>query len=428
MDDESSSFPIPKPGFQTPGTNKRLRSDSDEQNGINSQTTFRQNNTTDTNSSSQQMTSSNRIDFPPITVELTNKHDKTDRKLVEELIKEWKHKNNKNINIVGRFGFRGVLLIFARDLPTLDELLSQPQWPSKMNETEIKVKFPTRLPDSYSLVIRDFQSTWDEREITDDLQAKHMSLLKLTRLIARNSRPLNAVRADFSSSKHVKYLISIGEIELNYMKLQVRPYYSPVKINKCKKCFRHDHFTNQCTSEQLCIRMNFPSISPQLDFHAMSSYGNTALGSDQENNRPSYASVAAPRIKNNHENVEQMIMTLSNSINRQLSNISATLTTQITSLVARIDNQNQQAQKIQHQIQKTIIPAIQEVAKMVDILSQHKHLNRTQQSHQRDTTTSCSEKIQFLLVDHHEHNFNTPKSKKRSQRNNPTQIQTNVLS
>jgi len=103
MDDESSSFPIPKPGFQTPGTNKRLRSDSDGQNGINPQTIFRQNNTTDTNSSSQQMTSSNRIDFPPITVELTNKHDKSDRKLVEELIKEWKHKNNKSINIVGRF-------------------------------------------------------------------------------------------------------------------------------------------------------------------------------------------------------------------------------------------------------------------------------------------------------------------------------------
>ncbi|CAF2215990.1 unnamed protein product, partial [Rotaria magnacalcarata] len=66
----------------------------------------------------------------------------------------------------------------------------------KINETELKVKFPTRLPDSYSLIIRDLQSSWDEHEITEDLQAKHMSLIKLTRLIARNGRPLNTARAD----------------------------------------------------------------------------------------------------------------------------------------------------------------------------------------------------------------------------------------
>ncbi|CAF3170049.1 unnamed protein product, partial [Rotaria sp. Silwood2] len=78
MDEESSSFPIPKPGFQTPAINKKLRSDSDVQSGISPQTIFRQNNTTDIYSSSQQMTSLNQNDFPPITIELMNEHDKTD--------------------------------------------------------------------------------------------------------------------------------------------------------------------------------------------------------------------------------------------------------------------------------------------------------------------------------------------------------------
>ena len=128
------------------------------------------------------------------------------------------------------------------------------QWPNKLDEREFKIKFPTRLTDSYSLVIQDFQLTWNENEIIDDLKVKYTSLLNLMRLMARNGRLLKAVRKDFSSSKCVKRLLFLGKIELNYMKLKVRPYYSPIKINKCRKCYRHDHFTNQYSSRQLCIR------------------------------------------------------------------------------------------------------------------------------------------------------------------------------
>ena len=53
IDDESSSLPTNNLGSQTPATNKRLRSDSDEQSGINQPTVFRQNNTTNINSLSQ---------------------------------------------------------------------------------------------------------------------------------------------------------------------------------------------------------------------------------------------------------------------------------------------------------------------------------------------------------------------------------------
>ncbi|CAF4442034.1 unnamed protein product [Rotaria sp. Silwood2] len=98
MDDESSSCPFPKSGFQTPGTNKRLRSDSDERNEINSQTIYRQNKTPNINVVNQQMTSSDRNEFPPIIVEFTEKHDKSDQ-LKEKLgilTKDW-DVNNRNI-------------------------------------------------------------------------------------------------------------------------------------------------------------------------------------------------------------------------------------------------------------------------------------------------------------------------------------------
>jgi hypothetical protein len=46
---------------------------------------------------------------------LREKPDISDRVLIEELIMEWKHKNNTDMNVIERFGFRKGLLIFARD-------------------------------------------------------------------------------------------------------------------------------------------------------------------------------------------------------------------------------------------------------------------------------------------------------------------------
>ncbi len=497
MDDALSSLPFLKPGLQTPGANKRLRSNSDEGIDDNPQLNLKRNDTPNKNSSNlqmsssnHQMTSSNQNDYPPIIIEFKNKHDKPDRKLVEELVKEWKCKNNKNINVIGRFGFKNNLLIFARDSSTLDDLLEKSQWPNRIEEMEFAIKFPTRLPDSYSLVVQDFQLSWKEIEVMEDLQERHSSLLKLTRLMARNGKPLRAVRADFSSSNYVKHLISLREIELNYMKLQVRPYYSPVKINKCRKCFRHDHFTNQCTSKQLCIRCGghhsfengchneikcvncqqghysghsscpvvqekrkhvadqqkvhraqmlihqqqafdfnnsmFPPLSSQQTSHPPRSSSNLDINIELNNNRQSYLSATTSKTKV-HENVEQMVFALSNSINSQLANISATLTTQIADLAAKIDGHKQKTLSVEYQIREAIIPAIQELAKVIDDLRQQKSINVTQQTYQQSTSSSCSEMVKYFFADQQHSSFNTPRSKKPRQRNNATQIQTNIL-
>ena len=124
------------------------------------------------------MTSSLQNEYPPITIEFKNNHNKPDRKLIEELIKIWKCKNQKDINIIGRFGYKNNLLIFPRDSLTLDNLLVKSQWPDTIDEMNFTVKMSTKLPDSYSLVIQDIQHTWKEIEILEDLQEKHPSLLK----------------------------------------------------------------------------------------------------------------------------------------------------------------------------------------------------------------------------------------------------------
>ncbi len=103
--------------------------------------------------STQQIKSWNWNEFGPIKIELREKPDISDRVLIEELIMEWKHKNNTDMNVIERFGFRKGLLIFARDWTALEELLVKSQCSIKLDKREFKIKLPRRLPDSFSLVI-----------------------------------------------------------------------------------------------------------------------------------------------------------------------------------------------------------------------------------------------------------------------------------
>ncbi|CAF4743147.1 unnamed protein product, partial [Rotaria magnacalcarata] len=251
---ESSTDYFLNPGLQTRRTNKRVRSESEESDDYETVIIPSEKGSLEINNSNQQASATQRNEYSPITIEFKSAHSKTDRKSIEELIKEWRIKNNKNIDIIGRFGYKNVLLVFPRNASTLDGLLETGRWPDRIAGSNFLIKYPKILPATYSLIILDFQSTWIEDETTQELQEKYVTLRKLTRLVTRENRPMNIVCADFIWTQAVKQLLNQGEIEINCMKLRIRPYFSPIKINKCRKYFKHDHFTSQCTSLQLCFR------------------------------------------------------------------------------------------------------------------------------------------------------------------------------
>ena len=132
---------------------------------------------------------------------------------------------------------------------------------------------------------------------------------------------------------------------------------------------------------------------------------NISPNDDQQKSKRSYASVAVSKSKSNHENVEQVILSLSDSINRQLSNISAALTSQISILITKIDEHTQRTNNIQHQLQGAIIPALKEMAKIIDGFSQQKLVALTQDNQQQDTGLSYSERLQLALIEHQEQNY-----------------------
>jgi len=167
------------------------------------------------------------------------------------------------------------------------------------------------------------------------------------------------------------------------------------------------HPTNQTTNSQVNV--------------------NVASNNDQHMNKPSYASIIASKSKNNLENVEQIMLVHSNSNNRHLTNISALLASQLTNLVTKIDEYSQRTHKINNQIQEVIIPKIQEMARMIDVLSHQNSSNPSRQYQEQDATTSCSDRIKFFLTEYQAYTYNAPSSKRRKQQNNLSQTQTNIL-
>ncbi|CAF1110383.1 unnamed protein product [Didymodactylos carnosus] len=102
--------------------------------------------------------------------------------------------------------------------------------------------------------VRQFHRTWNEAEILQDMKEHYPSLVQLTGMYTKNDTTLNGVRADFMSIKDVESLLVDGKIYINQTTHVVRPYYKPLRINKCMKCFHHDHKTKECPNQQVCAR------------------------------------------------------------------------------------------------------------------------------------------------------------------------------
>jgi len=107
-----------------------------------------------------------------------------------------------------------------------------------------------------------------------------------------------------------------------------------------------------------------------------------------------------------------MLLNFSDTINRHLSNITAVLTSQISELVKKFDSLKDRLVDVEERIANAIIPAMHEIAKIVDDQCHQKPSNTTQQQ-QRHQGTLCSEIIQFFIPEYERSSPNTLKNKRQ---------------
>ena len=132
--------------------------------------------------------------------------------------------------------------------------MDQSHWPPLLKVLKIKFQLPRTLPSEYSIVIRQFHKNWIEREVEQEMRTDYPSLVKLTRMFVKEDTPLNLVRADFHSISQVKQLLLKQVICIGQLEHPIKPYHSPVRIEKCRKCHSHDHTSATCQAPQRCMR------------------------------------------------------------------------------------------------------------------------------------------------------------------------------
>ncbi|CAF0980460.1 unnamed protein product [Adineta steineri] len=438
-DDDESSHVINQLNYNlkindTPNSNKRFRTtslDNETYRSSQSQEQILHNrNENEKTSNENKMTSSvHEGNFPPISLSFKNEPQATDRLMINNLIKWWKSQFKKDLNIIGRYGYKKCLLVFANDLESFDFLIQKLHWPKKIQQLEYEMKLPKVFPPDFSIVVQHFPKNWDEQEINEEVKEKYASLVKLTRLYGRNNSTLNSVRADFRSLQQVKSILQEKFICIGQMKLPVKIYYQPVRVRKCMKCFSHDHTTSSCANQRVCIRCGqqhqldnncqntincvncnqqhyagHPScpvvqkkrrelaeqhkinrskllinastaqyeydntnVSVPRGIGAAASIapGNYLMAAKQHLNPSTEQRSSQERPVKEKEHVEQLLLALMTKIETRLSTLESTLTSQLSELEIKIDSYNDRLSALEHVAFDTLLPTIQSLIEVI---------------------------------------------------------------
>jgi len=418
----------------TPSSNKRPRTKSFENETYrlsqSQEKILNNQNEAGKTSDDNKMTSSvHEGNFPPISISFKNEPQATDRLLINDLIIWWKSQFKKDLNIIGRYGYKKCLLIFANDLESFDFLIQKLHWPKKIQQLEYEMNLPKVFPPDFSLVVQYFPKNWDEQEIIEEVKEKYSSLVKLTRLYGRNNTTLNSVRADFRSLQQVKSILQEKFIYIGQMKLPVKIYYQPARVRKCMKCFSHDHTTNSCSSQRVCIRcgqqhqlnnncqnaincvncnqqhyaghpscpvvqkkrreiaeqhkinrskllINTSTAQYEYDNANLSvprlaeapssiTSGNYLMAAKQQLNPSTQQRSSQERPIKEKEHNEQLLLAHMSKIEARLSILGSTLTSQLSELEIKIDSYNDRLSALEHVVFDTLLPTIQSLTEIV---------------------------------------------------------------
>ena len=99
--------------------------------------------------SKQMMSAIQEYDFPPVSLKFKNELHSTDRQLINELITWWKIQHKKDLNIIGPFGFKKCLLVFANDIDTFNDIVDKSCWPDKIQGVACEMKLSRVFPPCY---------------------------------------------------------------------------------------------------------------------------------------------------------------------------------------------------------------------------------------------------------------------------------------
>lgn len=251
-----------KPNVQSPVSNQhQQRSDIQVTSTFSNAyfNTYNKTKNTLDDSSSRLKHESPRVSFPPFRITLNN----TTVSITEvAIIKELNHLCKLNLTY-GRYtktkDNNKCFLLYASTNAQFEHLMQMANWPTKICNSEYKLDLPIKIPSSYSIVVLNVPSQWNEQTFGNELKQHYPTIVRAVRLFVKNGRPLNKIRLDFSSYKELSTILKTRRILLddNNTAFTIEPYQAPTRVLRCYNCQAYnDHIAAHCPNKNdpICFR------------------------------------------------------------------------------------------------------------------------------------------------------------------------------
>ena len=195
--------------------------------------------------------------FPPFKLEFERQHKPAEIQVLNELVK-----HNKNLNVSSALyssypQTRHVLLLFANDSSSYELLFENKAWPNSICGLSFNVKFPHRIPTSYSIIVNQIPRNWDIASIQPLIATRYPSMVQAVRMF-RESKPTNRIRIDFRSNDDVQAILQCSNIYIDSIRYPASPYKPLARIDRCFRCQQFGHKSTNCTNEPKCYKCGEP--------------------------------------------------------------------------------------------------------------------------------------------------------------------------
>ena len=137
--------------------------------------------------------------------------------------------------------------------------MQKSNWPDKIRNAEYQLDLPVKIPASYSIVVLNDPSQWNEQNFGNEFKQQYPSIVRAVRLFVKGGRPLNKIRLDFSTYKELPSILKSRRIlfDDNNTAFNIEPYLAPTRVLRCYNCQAYnDHIAAHCPNknDSICFR------------------------------------------------------------------------------------------------------------------------------------------------------------------------------
>jgi hypothetical protein len=211
-------------------------------------------------SSNRRQRESPRQTFPPFRIILqdVNSYPSTELNIIREI-----NKYSKLNLTYGRYAKTAddqmCFLLYASTTAQFEHLMCEANWPAMMCNSKYKLNLPSKIPSSYSIVVRNVPTQWNPQTFGEELKQQYPTIVRVVRLFITGGRPLSKVRVDFSSFNELSAILKSKRLVLDddNTAFAVEPYLPPTRILRCYNCQAYDdHVAAHCPNKEspICFR------------------------------------------------------------------------------------------------------------------------------------------------------------------------------